>query len=219
MIFSILTLFPQMYQGPFDFSIIKRAKEKKQITINLIHIRDFANDTYGTVDDRPYGGGVGMLLKVDVVDRALNHTKNLYPDITPYSILMDPKGKTLTQLKARDLVNKKHVIVIAGHYEGVDARIETLVDESISIGNYVLTGGELPSMVLIDTVVRLLPGVLTKPHASVNESFTDDALEPPQYTRPELYKNMKVPPVLLSGNHAEIRKWQQSKAKKIPKKF
>ena len=215
MIFSILTLFPEMFTGPFDFSIIKRAKTNVLVDIRLINIRDFASDKYKTVDDRPYGGGVGMILKVDVIDRALTFAKNAFPAAKTRSILLDAKGKSFTQAKARSLTNFDHLIFICGHYEGVDARVNKLVDESISIGNYVLTGGELPAMVLVDSIARLLPNVLLKKTATIQESFTDNTLEPPQYTRPEKYKGKGVPSILLSGHHQKIADWKKKHSRSL----
>lgn len=215
MVISILTLFPQMFTGPFDFSIVKRAKGKKLVEISLINIRDFAVDKYKTVDDHPFGGGVGMVMKVDVVDRALIFSKNNYPKLKPFTILLDPKGQTFTQAKARELTEFEHLILICGHYEGVDARVTKLVDESISIGNYILTGGELPAMVLVDSMVRLIPGVLQNSEATVSESFNQNLLEPPQYTRPQTYKKWGVPDVLVSGHHQKINEWKTKHSPKI----
>lgn len=235
MIFTILTLFPEIVSNSLNYSIVKRAKDKKLVTINCVNIRDFATDKYKTVDDKPYGGGVGMILKVDVVDRALNEVKNLSPQMRDPAnqmnqikagklkiknsrtriILLDPKGTKYTQSKAVILSKFDHIILICGHYEGVDARVEELVDESVSIGDYVVTGGEIPALVVVDSVTRLLPGVIRE-GATESESFTyPEKLEAPQYTRPEEYKSMKVPEILLSGNHAAISRWQQQMAKKI----
>jgi len=205
---SILTLFPDMFRGPFDTSIIKRAADKKLITIHYINIRDFAADTYKTVDGHPYGGGVGMILRVDVVDRAL---KSLAKG---HTILLDAGGTPYTQKKAGELSALDHLILICGHYEGVDHRVRSLVDEEISIGDYVLTGGEIPAMVLTDSVVRLIPGVLGKPEATVHESFSTPVLEYPQYTEPQIYNGLNVPPILLSGNHKKIDDWRKSESLK-----
>ncbi len=207
---TILTLFPDMFAGPFDSSIIKRAKEKGIVDISLVNIRDFATDAYKTVDDHPYGGGVVMILRVDIVDKAIKSVKT--SDVRSKIILLDPQGAPYTQKKARELSTFDHLIFICGHYEGVDERIRSLVDEEISIGDYVLTGGEIPAMVMVDSVVRLLAGTLTKPHATVDESFSQPLLEYPQYTRPEIYKDMKVPDVLVSGNHKEIEKWKNEQS-------
>ncbi len=203
---SILTLFPDMFAGPFTHSIVKRALDQNKVTIRLVNIRDFATDSYKTVDGRPYGGGVGMILRVDVVDRALKSlTKG-------HTILLDAGGTPYTQHAARRLSTLDHLIFICGHYEGVDARIRSLIDEEISVGDYILTGGEIPAMTIVDSVVRLLPGVLTKPAATIGESFTTPILEYPQYTEPREYKGARVPDILLSGNHKAIEEWRKQKA-------
>lgn len=219
---SILTLFPDMFAGPFDYSIVKRAREKGIVTIEFINIRDFATDRYKSVDDHPYGGGVGMIMRVDVVDRALKSvkchpSKNLragVSSVTCRKILLDPKGTTYTQMHAKRLSSLDHLILICGHYEGVDERIRQLADEQISIGDYVLTGGELPAMVIVDSIVRLLPEVLASQEATKQESFSNDhdptLLEYPQYTKPALYNDMQVPDVLLSGNHKNILSWRKN---------
>ena len=216
---SIFTLFPDMVRGALDFSIIKRAQEKRLVTIDLINIRDFATDAYKTVDDHPYGGGVGMILKVDVVDRALQKLRTLprrqagqNSELRTKTVLLDPQGAPYNQKKARELSKLEHLILLCGHYEGVDERVRSLVDEEISIGDFVLTGGEIPSLVLVDSVVRLIPGVLSKKEATLQESFSEGLLEHPQYTRPEEYKGMKVPDVLMSGNHAAIALWRKEQA-------
>ena len=207
---SILTLFPEMFQGPFDYSIVKRAKNQEKVVINLIHIRDFANDKYRSVDDHPYGGGLGMIMRVDIIDAAISNAKCQIPNEKTKTILLDPRGTPYTQAKAREFAKLDHLILICGHYEGVDERIRTLADESISIGDYVLTGGELPAMVITDTVARLLPGVLKK-EATQKESFSvSHTLEYPQYTRPEEYKSLRVPNILLSGNHKKIEEWKKN---------
>lgn len=214
---SILTLFPEMFAGPFDHSIIKHAQEKGLVSITLTNIRDFATDAYKSVDDHPYGGGIGMVMRVDVIDRALTSQKEKGERKKEKVILLDPRGKLFDQAKARELSKLDHLILICGHYEGLDERVKSLVDESISIGDYVLTGGELPAMVVTDTIVRLLPGVLKEKatssesfsfgiqHSSFNISF----LEYPQYTRPPEYNGMKVPAVLLSGDHKKIAAWKK----------
>ena len=209
---SILTLFPEMFQGPFDYSIVKRAKDQEKIAIHIINIRDFSTDKYKSVDDHPYGGGLGMVLKVDIIDKALSNVKCQMSNVKCKErvILLDPRGTTFTQKKAREFSKLDHLILICGHYEGVAARVRTLADESISIGDYVLTGGELPAMVITDTIARLLPGILKK-EASQNESFSPShTLEYPQYTRPEEYKRMRVPEILLSGNHEKIKDWKKN---------
>lgn len=214
---DLLTLFPEMFTGPFDQSIIKRARGKGLVEIAIHNLRDWATDKHKTVDDRPFGGGVGMIIKVDVLDRAI---RDLYSKRHKTKvILLDAGGKKFTQEKASELSKLKHLILIAGHYEGIDYRVqEKIADDVISIGDYVLTGGELPAMVLTDTIVRLLPKVLEKPSATAFESFSPSTLlEYPQYTRPENYKGWKVPKVLLSGNHKEIEKWRLTQALKRTK--
>ncbi len=214
--YTILTLFPEMFTGPFDASIIKRAKEQQIIDIAIVNTRDFATDKHKSVDDRPYGGGKGMIMRVDIIDRALTHIKT--NDTKTITVLLDPKGRYYTQELARKLTSYDHIILLCGHYEGVDERVRSLVDESLSIGQYVLTGGEIPAMVIVDSVTRLLPGVLDS-EATHDESFTDNFLEYPQYTRPPEYKGMKVPDILLSGNHKQIDAWRTTnKAPVIPEK-
>ncbi|MBI5619743.1 tRNA (guanosine(37)-N1)-methyltransferase TrmD [Candidatus Gottesmanbacteria bacterium] len=212
---TILTLFPEMFTGPFDYSIVRRAQEKGNVTVDFVNIRDFASDSYKSVDDHPYGGGAGMVLRVDVVDRAIENAKCQMLNAKCKTILLDPQGTPYTQAKAQELSHLDHLILLCGHYEGVDERIRGLVDEEISIGDYVTTGGEIPAMVLVDSVSRLLPGVLKKPEATQRESFSSNnpILEYPQYTRPETYKGMRVPEVLLSGNHKKIESWRKDQAR------
>ncbi len=213
MTISILTLFPDMFTGPFDASIVKRAKEKGIVDIKFVNIRDFATDAYKAVDDHPYGGGAGMIMRVDVVDKAISNVKSQNSNLKTKTILLDPAGVPYTQTKARELSKVDHLILLCGHYEGVDERIRTLVDEEISIGDYVLTGGEIPAMAIVDSVVRLLPGTLKKSEATIQESFSEgQGLEYPQYTRPEKYKGMRVPDILLSGDHTKIEIWQKEQS-------
>jgi tRNA (guanine37-N1)-methyltransferase len=209
---DILTLFPKMFSGPFDESIVKRAQEKGLVEINIHDLRKFGEGERKTVDDRPYGGGVGMILRVDIIDKALSELKKNREGTKV--ILLDAAGKKFTQAMAQDFSKSKHLILIAGHYEGFDHRVqEHLIDNVISIGDYVLTGGELPAMVVTDSIVRLIPGVLEKEGATEFESFsTPNILEYPQYTRPEVYKGWRVPEVLLSGNHKEIEKWRKEES-------
>lgn len=211
---TIVTLFPEMFVGPLDFSILKRAREAGQVEINLINPRNFTTDKYQTVDDRPYGGGAGMILKVDVVDRAIEYVIRHKAKGKSKTILLDPQGVKYTQAKAKELASEENLILVCGHYEGVDERVRNLVDEEISIGDYILTGGEIPTLVIIDSVSRLLPGVLKKPGVTDDESFAKEnkLLEYPQYTRPEIYKSKQVPQVLLSGHHAQIAKWKENQA-------
>ena len=214
---DILTIFPEMFAGPFDQSIIKRAKDKKLVTIKIHNLRDWTRDKHKTVDDKPFGGGAGMVMKVDVVDSALRSLKRKKNPPAGGEkrkiILLTPQGKNFNQLLAQKLSKQQHLILICGHYEGFDERIRCLVDEEISIGDYILTGGEIPAMTIVDAVVRLIPGVI-EAESLHEESFSSGLLEYPQYTRPEIYKKMKVPAVLLSGNHEKINKWRQEKAKK-----
>lgn len=210
---SILTLFPEMFDGPLNYSIVKRAKEKGLVTMNLVNIRDFASDSYKTVDDHPYGGGTGMIMRVDIIDRALQHVTRNTLHATMKKILLDPRGKPYNQKKTRELAKLDHLVLICGHYEGVDERVSSLVDERISIGPYILTGGELPAMIIADSITRLLPGVLSKSDAVKNESFSETMkLEHPQYARPRTYKKLSVPVVLLSGDHKKIRTWRSDNA-------
>jgi len=208
---DILTLFPDMFAGPFDASIIKRAESKDLIKVEVHDMRIWGEGERRNVDDRPYGGGVGMLLRVDIIDHALHDLKLKAKNEKLKVILLDATGERYTQPKAKEFSKLDHLILIAGHYEGVDHRVhEKLADEVISIGDYVLTGGEIPAMVLVDSVIRLIPGVLGKDDSSIDESHKEPGyLEYPQYTRPEVYLGWKVPKVLLSGNHAEIDKWRK----------
>ncbi len=207
-----------MFTGPFDTSIIKRACVQEKIHIEYIQLRDFASDAYKSVDDHPYGGGVGMILRVDVVDRAILYAKATTSARSQKVISLDPQGIVHSQGIAKSLSNIEHMILLCAHYEGIDERIRSLVDMELSIGDYVLTGGEIPAMVLVDSVVRLIPGVLTKKDATIHESFEHGMLEYPQYTRPVTYKGMDIPPVLRSGNHADIALWRTHEASTRTKK-
>ncbi len=214
---DILTLFPKMFTGPFEESIVKRAMDKGLVEIKIHDLRAWGEGERRTVDDRSYGGGVGMILRVDIIEKAVSELKK--GNQSTKVILLDATGKKFTQGMARELSRVEHLILIAGHYEGFDHRVqEHLVDEIISIGDYILTGGEIPAMVVTDAVVRLLPGVLEKKEATDLESFSEKLLEYPQYTRPENYKGWKVPEVLLSGNHKEIERWRKEMALKKTKK-
>ncbi|KKR92092.1 MAG: tRNA (guanine-N(1)-)-methyltransferase [Parcubacteria group bacterium GW2011_GWC1_43_11] len=211
---DILTLFPDMFTGPFGQSIVDRAVNKSLVEINIHNLRDWATDKYKSVDDRPYGGGAGMVMRVDIIDRAITNIKSQTSNQTQNSkvILLDAGGKKFSQGLARDLARDEHLIIICGHYEGVDHRVhEHIADEVISIGDYVLSGGELPAMVVVDTIVRLLPGVLGNEQSLTEESHNTEEVEYPQYTRPEDYNGWKVPEVLLSGDHAKIKKWRENK--------
>ncbi|MFR8232808.1 MAG: tRNA (guanosine(37)-N1)-methyltransferase TrmD [Clostridia bacterium] len=211
--FDILTLFPEMFEN-LKQSIIGRAIEKNIININLINIRDFSKDKHKKVDDTPYGGGAGMVMKPDVVYSAYNSIKDKNAKV----IYMSPQGKTLNQKKVEELSKEEHLVILCGHYEGIDQRVlDKIVDEEISIGDYVLTGGELPAMVLIDSVSRYVEGVL-KEDSIKEESFSNGLLEYPQYTRPEVFEGEKVPEILLSGHHENISKWRKEKSLEITKK-
>jgi tRNA (guanine37-N1)-methyltransferase len=208
--FDIITIFPKMFSAVKDESIIKRAQDKKKVRIDVHDLRDFSQGKYKQVDDRPFGGGPGMLLMPEPLFKAVKKVKGRRKAKV---ILTCAGGSPLTQKKARQLAQEKNLIIICGHYEGVDERVrEELVDESISIGDYVLTGGELPAMVIVDAVTRLLPGVLGKDESSSDESFENGLLEYPQYTRPADVKGKKVPEVLLSGNHAKIAEWRKKES-------
>ncbi|MFC1627055.1 tRNA (guanosine(37)-N1)-methyltransferase TrmD [Patescibacteria group bacterium] len=211
---DILTLFPKMFAGPFDESLLKKARDKGLIEINIHDLRDWTEDKHRTVDSKPFGGGAGMVMKVDVIDRALEKLREKDSKV----ILMTPQGKVYKQELAGELAKEKHIILICGHYEGFDERIRKhLVDEELSIGDYVLTGGEIPAMVVVDSVVRLISGVVGKAESVENESFSEGLLEYPQYTRPADYKGMKVPEVLVSGDHAKIDQWRKEQSKKRTK--
>ena len=205
--FDVLTLFPEMFQA-IKQSILGRAEEKNLIQINLINIRDFSKDKHKKVDDTPYGGGAGMVMRADVVYDAYKSVQNENSKV----IYLTPQGKKLDQKKVEELSKEKHLILLCGHYEGIDQRvIDKIVDEEISIGDYVLTGGELPAMVLIDSVSRYVEGVLSE--SSTNEeSFSQGLLEYPQYTRPETFEGVKVTEILLSGHHENIKKWREEKS-------
>jgi len=228
---EILTLFPEMFKGPFDESIVKRAIDKKLVEINIYNLRKWTKDKHRTVDDRPFGGGAGMVMMVEPIDRAL---RDLKTKAKSKIILLSPRGQVYNQQKAKQLSKLDHSILVCGHYEGVDERVSELVDEEISIGDYVLTGGEIPALAVVDSVVRLIPKVLEKPEAIEKESFSihspsrrgnaltlregKSLLEYPQYTRPADYKGGKVPEVLLSGNHKKIDEWRLKKSLELTKR-
>lgn len=216
---TFLTLFPSVIESYFQESIMKRARKNELVVVDTINFRDFTHDAHKTVDQPPYGGGVGMVLMVEPIAKALTFLKEKYPDTKKHVILLSAKGEAFTQQMASHLSTYDHLVFICGHYEGVDERVrEYLVDQEISIGPYVLTGGELPALSIADSVVRLLPGVLGKDESSKDESHaTEGVLEYPQYTRPQDYNGWKVPEVLLSGDHAEISKWrEQARATSAP---
>ena len=201
-----LTLFPEMFEGVLNHSILKRAQDKGMLAVNTVNFRDYAENKHNQVDDYPFGGGQGMVLKPEPIFNALESLQQ-----TPETrvILMCPQGEPFTQEKAQELSEAEHLVFICGHYEGYDERIrEHLVTDEISIGDYVLTGGELPAMTMTDAIVRLIPGVLGNQQSHEDDSFQDGLLEFPQYTRPREYRGMNVPEVLLSGNHARIDAWR-----------
>jgi tRNA (guanine37-N1)-methyltransferase len=207
--FDILSLFPEYFKGPLDESILKQALKKGILDIRLVDIRAFADNKWNRVDDRPYGGGPGMVLMPDPVAKAIRSAKGPQSHV----VYLSPQGTTLTAAKARALAAHEHLIFLCGHYEGIDERVlESEIDEEISIGDYVLTNGCLPAIVLLDAVVRFIPGVLGHAEAANEDSFEQGILDCPHYTRPEIFEGKPVPPVLLSGNHQEIAKWRRAKA-------
>ena len=206
---DILTLFPEICRAPLSESMMKRAQENKIVDLRIHNLRDWARDKHHVVDDAPFGGGQGMVMKPEPIFAAVEELKSA----NSKTVLMSPAGRKLDQKLATDLSRESHLIIICGHYEGVDHRvIEHLVDLEISIGDYVLTNGAIAAVVLIDAVVRLLPGVLGHEHSAIDDSFSTGLLEGPQYTRPAEFRGWKIPEVLLSGNHAEIAKWRKEQA-------
>src|SRR5215831_600087 len=202
---EVLTLFPGMFAGPLDESIIKRAREKGLLDLNIHNLRDYAHDRHKTVDDRPFGGGPGMLLKPEPIFEAVERLARSETRV----ILLSPAGRVFNQAIARELAQMNHLLIITGHYEGFDERVrQELADDELSIGDFVLTNGSLPAMIVIDAVTRLLPGALGAEESAQEESFSHGLLEYPQYTRPAEFRGLKVPEVLLSGNHAQIAKWR-----------
>ena len=211
--FDVLSIFPEMLISPLSFSLLKKAQEKGLLSINMHNIRTWAEDKHKMTDDAPYGGGCGMVMKVEPVEKALAAVK--FDTDDSVVVLMTPQGETFNQTIAAELAAKKQVIIICGRYEGIDERIrEHLADREISIGDYILTGGEISALVLIDAVSRLIPGVLGNEESTLSESFSQGLLEYPQYTRPAEYKGWKVPDVLVSGNHAEIELWRKNESLK-----
>ena len=213
MLIDIITLFPEMFTGVFGESIIKRAVEKNILEIRFTQLRDFAFNKHKQVDDSPFGGGAGMVLKPEPVYLAVRDVLNKSDEnFSRKIIITDPSGEVFTQSKAKKLAELDQIIFVCGHYEGFDARIYDLADELISIGDYVLTGGELPAMVIVDAVARMLPDVLGSAESATTDSFFSGMLGYPQYTRPREFEGKIVPEVLLSGNHAEIKKWREAQA-------
>jgi tRNA (guanine37-N1)-methyltransferase len=214
-IVDILSLFPGYFKGPFDESIIKQARKKGLLEINLVDIRDFADNRYRRVDDRPYGGGPGMVLMPQPVSAAIRHVK----DSKARVIYLSPQGTLLTAAKCRELAKEERLVLLCGHYEGIDQRVlDNEVDEEISIGDYVLTNGCLAAIVLLDAVIRFIPGVLGHTLAAEEDSFEQGRLDCPHYTRPEVFEGQAVPSVLLSGNHKEIAAWREEQALKKTRK-
>jgi len=206
---DIVTIFPAMFTGPFTESIIKRARERGLVEINLVDLREFTDDRHRSVDDRPYGGGAGMLMKPEPLFRAVERLHSPAARV----ILLSPQGRVFRQPVARQLSTERHLILICGHYEGVDERVRlALIDDEISLGDFVLTNGNLAAMAITDAVVRLLPGVLGCESSTEEESFSEQLLEYPQYTRPPSFRGLRVPEVLLSGDHARIAAWRHEQA-------
>lgn len=216
--FDILTLFPGMFSGPFDESIIRRAQDKKLIDIQLHNIRDYAVDKHQTADDAPYGGGAGMVMKVEPLAACIHAVKSRNPQSTV--VMTSPHGRPFNQKLAGELTGSGGLIIICGRYEGIDERIRQLyVEEDISLGDFILSGGEIAAMALVDAVTRLIPGVLGSDESAITDSFSDGLLEYPQYTRPPEFRGLKVPEILLSGNHELIRKWRRLESLRKTKKL
>ncbi|WP_066507248.1 tRNA (guanosine(37)-N1)-methyltransferase TrmD [Abyssisolibacter fermentans] len=212
---DVLTLFPEMFSGIFSCSIIKRAVDDNIMSIDYHNIRDFSLDKHKRVDDYPFGGGQGMVMKPQPIFRAIESVKSDNAKV----IYMSPKGRVFNQAIANELSKEEHIVILCGHYEGIDHRIiDNYVDDVISIGDYVLTGGEIPAMVLIDSVGRLLPGVLSSEESFIEESHYEGLLEHPQYTRPRIFNGIEVPEVLISGNHKKIEEWKKTEALKLTMK-
>lgn len=211
---DVLTLFPRMFKGPMTESIIGKAIEKGKLSLNVIDFRDYSDNKHQHVDDYPYGGGAGMLIKAQPIFDAFDEIQEKSPETKKRVILLDPAGEPFNQRKAEELSGAEHLVFICGHYEGYDERIRSLVTDEISLGDYVLTGGELGAMVVIDATVRLLPEVLGNEESAVTDSFSTGLLEHPQYTRPASYRGMDVPDVLMSGNHKNIAEWKEKESLK-----
>lgn len=209
---DILTLFPEIFTGPFDVSIIRRAREKGLLDIQIHNLRDFSKEKHKKVDDYPYGGGPGMLIKPDVICEAIESLPK------GYVIYLSPQGRVLNQNLVCELAKKERIILLCGHYEGIDERAKGSIDLELSIGDYITTGGEIPSLVVIDVITRLIPDVLGNPESLRDESFSDGYLEGPQYTRPYEFRGMKPPEILLSGNHKKIEIWKREQALEKTKK-
>ncbi len=219
MLFEILTLFPSMFEGVFSDSIIKRAMDKKKIAISIENIRNYSEDNHSSVDDYPYGGGPGMLMMPQPLAKAINASQNRLVKKSPKVIYFSAHGQTLTHEVAQQLTQEESLILLCGRYKGIDHRIcEKYVDLEISVGDFILSGGEIPAMILIDAVTRLIPGVLGNRESAERDSFFTGLLSAPEYTRPEVFEEMAVPAVLLSGHHENIRKWQLEQAQQLTQK-
>jgi tRNA (guanine37-N1)-methyltransferase len=216
--FIILTLFPEAFQSYLNVSLLARAQAHELIEIETYNLRDWGEGVHKSVDARPYGGGAGMVLRVDIIAKALKSLKVKKGKKGQVIALMTPQGKTFNQKLAKSLTKTKTLVLICGRYEGFDERVRDLVDMEISIGDFVLTGGEIPALAILDAVARLVPGVVGKEESLVQESFSENMLEYPQYTRPEVFNKKKVPEVLRSGNHAKIEQWRKAEALKRTKK-
>ncbi len=206
----ILTIFPNMFQSVFKETIIKRAQDKDKVEIETVNLRDFTNDRHRSTDDYPYGGGAGMIMKPEPIYKAMDYVKSI--DSAVYTILFTPQARLFNQEKAYELSKKDSVAMICGRYEGFDERVRYLADDEISVGRFVLSGGEIAAMAVTDSMVRLIPGVLGNEESLKEETFQNNMIEYPQYTRPEIFRGMRVPEILLSGNHQEIKKWREKKA-------
>lgn len=206
---DVLTLFPEMFSGPLDVSMVARARKSGLLDLRIHNLRDWTHDRHKTVDDRPFGGGPGMVLKPEPIFEAVEALAGSGTRV----IMLSPAGRTFTQSVARELVAEPHLLLLCGSYEGFDERIRTLIQDELSIGDFVLTNGGLPAMVIVDAVARLIPGVLGHEESAADESFSHGLLEYPHYTRPAEFRGMKVPEILLSGNHAEIEKWRREQAR------
>jgi tRNA (guanine37-N1)-methyltransferase len=212
---DVITPFPEMMEAVFSESILQRAQEKKAVTIKVWDLRSFSTDKHKTVDDYPYGGGPGMILKPEPIFCAVDEIREDVPESAPRILLMTPQGERYCQEKAQELAEERHLIFICGHYRGVDERVvQALVTDEISVGDYILTGGELASAVIIDSVVRLIPGVLGDADSAEADSFSCGMLDHPHYTRPEVFRGMRVPDVLLSGHHANVRSWREEQSER-----
>lgn len=209
---DILTLFPEMFESPFGHSIIKRAIEDGQVEIDTLNFRDYGLGKHKVVDDMPYGGGAGMLLKPEPVFEAMKTIEERSPATKKRVILMDPAGKKYDQQMAEEFSKEEHLVFICGHYEGYDERIRTLVTDEVSVGDYVLTGGEIAAMAIVDSTVRLIPGVVGNEDSIIEDSHSTGLLEHPHYTRPAVYQDMEVPEVLMNGNHGLIEEWRQKES-------